>query len=71
MKNLKNPNFIKLAESYEIPAARVVERHELHKNIQTALDHNGPYLLEIVVKKEENVFPMIPAGSGVDEIRLA
>ena len=67
---LKNPDFIKIAEGYGIQGSRVIDKAELNKAILTMLEHDGPYLLEVVVEKQENVFPMIPAGAGVDEIRL-
>lgn len=67
---MTNPDFIKLAEAYSIPAKKVTEREELRNAIQTMLDSQGPYFLEVVVGKEDNVFPMVPAGAGVSEVIL-
>lgn len=68
--DMDNPDFIKLAEAFYVPAQRVEDRATLSDALQTMLDTNGPYFLEIVVEKEANVFPMIPTGYAVDEIRL-
>jgi acetolactate synthase-1/2/3 large subunit len=67
---MKNPNFVALTEAYNIPAKKVTERSELREAVQRMLAHQGPYLLEVVVEKEENVFPMVPTGAGVSEILL-
>ncbi len=67
---LNNPDFIALASAYGIQADRVTERKNLAGSIEDMLLHNGPYLLEVVVKKEENVFPMVPSGAGIGEILL-
>ncbi|MEM6814830.1 MAG: biosynthetic-type acetolactate synthase large subunit [Bacteroidota bacterium] len=67
---MNNPDFIKLAESYGIPASRVENRNELEKAFDQWLNHEGAGLLEVMVEKEENVFPMVPSGSCVSKIRL-
>lgn len=67
---MKNPNFVALTEAYNIPAKKITERHELRNAVREMLAHKGPYLLEVVVEKEENVFPMVPTGAGVAEILL-
>jgi len=67
---MTNPDFIKLAEAYSIPAKKVEKREELQSAIQEMLDHNGPYFLEAVVGKEDNVFPMVPAGGCVSDVLL-
>lgn len=67
---MKNPNFVALTEAYNIPAKKIMERHELRNAVKEMLAHQGPYLLEVVVEKEENVFPMVPTGAGVAEIIL-
>lgn len=67
---LVNPDFIKLSEGFRIPATRVSERSKLSEAIDTMLTHKGPYLLEVMVEKEGNVFPMVPAGAAVSEIML-
>ena len=67
---MKNPNFVALAEAYSIPAKKVAERKNLKSAIAEMLQTPGPYLLEAVVEKEDNVFPMVPTGAGVGEIIL-
>ncbi len=68
---LINPNFVKIAEGYSIPAKSINKREDLEGAIKTMLDHDGPYFLEVVVEKEGNVFPMIPTGAAVSECRLS
>lgn len=65
-----NPDFVAIAKGYYLSAAKVTERENLVDAIETMLQHEGPYLLEVVVEKEENVFPMIPSGDSVSNIRL-
>ena len=67
---LLNPDFITISKGYRIESRRVEKRDELNQSVKEMLDYNGPYLLEVCVNKEENVFPMIPTGSSVSDIRL-
>ena len=67
---MSNPDFVSLAKSYNIAADKVSERVNLSDAINNWLNSDGPSLLEVVVEKEENVFPMIPTGSSVSDIRL-
>ena len=67
---MTNPNFIKLAEAYSIPAEKVEKRERLRDAVQKMLDAQGPYFMEAIVETEENVFPMVPAGASVTDIRL-
>ena len=67
---MTNPDFVKIAEGYHIKSNRVSERGALQGAIQDMIDYQGPYFLEVVVEKEDNVFPMIPSGASVSEIRL-
>ncbi len=67
---MTNPNFVKIAEAYSIPARKVEKREELQSALKEMLDTNGPYFLEVVVGKEDNVFPMVPAGAGVADVLL-
>ncbi|WP_185865083.1 biosynthetic-type acetolactate synthase large subunit [Blattabacterium cuenoti] len=68
---LQNPDFVKIANAYNIAAKKVYKRENLQKSIKTALSNDKKsFLLEIIVETEENVFPMIPSGSSVEEIRL-
>jgi acetolactate synthase-1/2/3 large subunit len=65
-----NPDFVKIAEAYNIPAKKVESRDDLLKAINEMLESAGPYFLEVVVGKEDNVFPMVPAGAGVADVLL-
>jgi acetolactate synthase-1/2/3 large subunit len=65
-----NPNFVKLAEAYSIPASKVEHRKDLQSALKEMLDAKGPYFLEAVVGKEDNVFPMVPAGGCVSDVML-
>ncbi|MEO6537699.1 MAG: biosynthetic-type acetolactate synthase large subunit [Ferruginibacter sp.] len=68
--NIKSPDFVKVAEGYGIAAKKLIERKEMKKSLEEMLNHPGPYLLEVMVGKENNVFPMVPQGCSVSEIRL-
>jgi len=65
-----NPDFVVIAEGFSIPAKRVSERSELKDSLIEMLAAPGPYLLEVVIEKEANVFPMVEPGSSVSDIRL-
>jgi acetolactate synthase-1/2/3 large subunit len=67
---MQNPDFVKIASAYNIPAKKVEERKDLQSAIREMLDAKGPYFLEVVVGKEDNVFPMVPAGQGVADVLL-
>lgn len=67
---LVNPNFIKIADAYNIPGIKVIKRDQLSISVEKMFNYNGAFLLEVVVEKEYNVFPMIPSGAAVNEIRL-
>jgi acetolactate synthase-1/2/3 large subunit len=66
-----NPDFVKIAEGYFIDAKRVTKREELGKAVDEMMASDKPYFLEVCVEKEDNVFPMIPSGASVSEIRLS
>jgi acetolactate synthase-1/2/3 large subunit len=68
---LDNPDFQKIAEAYGFKASKVDGRADLRGAIADMFLHDGPYFLEVVVEKEENVFPMVPSGCSVEEIRLS
>lgn len=68
--DMHSPDFIKLADAYDIPGKQVEKQEDLDTAIEEMLAHNGPYLLEVIVEKEDNVFPMITSGSAVDEVIL-
>lgn len=65
-----NPDFQVIAQGYGVKAKKISVREELKKSLKEMLDHDGAYLLEVMVGKENNVFPMVPAGAAVAEIRL-
>ena len=67
---LQNPDFITIAKGFGIPGHTVSDRADLSASLDTLLDSKTPYLLEIVCEKEGNVFPMVPAGTCVTNVRL-
>ncbi len=69
--NIDSPDFVALAKAYNIDAQKIEDRKNLNEGLRTMLDKKGPYLLEIIVGKENNVFPMVPQGCSVSEIRLS
>jgi acetolactate synthase-1/2/3 large subunit len=66
-----NPDFVKIAEGYFIDAKRITKRADLGKAVDEMMASDKPYFLEVCVEKEDNVFPMIPSGASVSEIRLS
>ncbi|NPD45874.1 biosynthetic-type acetolactate synthase large subunit [Lentimicrobium sp. S6] len=68
--DMHSPDFVKVADAYEIPGQKVENQDDLDAAIAEMLACDGPYLLEVVVEKEDNVFPMITSGSAVDEVIL-
>ncbi|MCL1666294.1 biosynthetic-type acetolactate synthase large subunit [Elizabethkingia ursingii] len=68
--NITSPNFVVLAGAYGIHGNSVKVRADLKAALKTMLEHKGSYLLEVMVGKENNVFPMVPQGCSVAEIRL-
>lgn len=67
---MTNPDFVKVAEGFGIQAFKVDARENLNEAIDRFLSVEGPIFLEAVVEKEENVFPMIPTGASVSDIKL-
>ena len=67
---MSNPDFVAIAKGYHIEAKRVSKREELATAIQEMMTSKEAYFLEVCVEKEDNVFPMIPSGASVSEIRL-
>lgn len=67
---MTNPDFVKIAEGYGIKARKVSERDDLEGALKELLESETSFFLEVVVEMEENVFPMIPSGSSVSDIRL-
>ena len=64
-----NPDFVKLAEAYGIAGIRVTEKGQVADAIQQAMEIPGPVVIDFVVKEDENVYPMIPAGESVNEMK--
>ena len=65
-----NPNFVAIAQGYYIEAKKVTKRENLAAAVKEMIDSDGPYFLEVCVEKEGNVFPMVPSGASVSDIRL-
>jgi acetolactate synthase-1/2/3 large subunit len=61
---------VQVAKGYSIPGQSVNKRENLKGALKAMLDHDGAYLLEVMVGKENNVFPMVPQGRGVAEVVL-
>jgi acetolactate synthase-1/2/3 large subunit len=68
--DITSPDFIQLAKAYSINGKSVSKREELKNSVHEMLNHKGCYLLEVMVGKENNVFPMVPQGKGVSEVVL-
>ena len=64
---LKNPDFVKLAEAYDILGLRVTDKHQVESAIYKAIDHPGPVVIDFQVHGEENLFPMVPPGAALQE----
>jgi|AntDryMetagUQ255_1029468.scaffolds.fasta_scaffold00416_1 acetolactate synthase-1/2/3 large subunit len=69
--DIASPDYVMVAKGYGISGDKVAEREKLQWALKTMLGHDGSYLLEVMVDKEDNVFPMIPQGCSVSEIRLS
>lgn len=67
---ISGPNFVKLAEAYGIPAASVSDRKALEPAMKAMFADKGPYLLEVKIEQEDNIFPMVPAGGNVSNCLL-
>lgn len=65
-----NPDFVQIAKGYFIEAKRVDNREDMNAAVEEMMRSDKPYLLEVCVEKENNVFPMIPSGASVSDIRL-
>jgi len=68
--NITSPDFVQVAKGYGIAGQSISRREDLKSALQAMLNHKGSYLLEVMVGKENNVFPMVPQGCSVAEIRL-
>ena len=68
--DIASPDYVMVAKAYGIEGAKVEHRKDLANALKTMIQHKGSYLLEVMVGKENNVFPMVPQGCSVSEIRL-
>ena len=68
--DIASPDYVTVASGYRIAGKRVEARAELKQTLQQMLEHPGSFLLEVMVSKENNIFPMVPQGCSVAEIRL-
>ena len=66
-----NPDFVTIAKGYHIKAQRVSQREDLAAAVSEMLESPDAYFLEVCVEKEDNVFPMIPSGASVSDVRLS
>ncbi len=67
---MTNPDFVAIAKGYSIPAEKVTKREDLKEAVEKMINTDGPYFLEVCVEKEGKVFPMIPTGASVSDVRL-
>lgn len=67
---LSNPDFVAIAKGYYVDAKRVTKREELASAVEEMMQSKEAYFLEVCVEKEDNVFPMVPSGASVSDIRL-
>jgi acetolactate synthase-1/2/3 large subunit len=68
--DIQSPDFVALAAAYRIPGKCIAERADLQGALKEMIESKGSFLLEVMVTKENNVFPMVPQGCSVSEIRL-
>lgn len=68
--DIQSPDFVQVAKGFGIPGKSINQRADLKQSLEELLKHDGSYLLEVMVGKENNVFPMVPQGRGVAEIVL-
>lgn len=68
--DIESPDYVALAAAYKIKGKSISERGDIYSSLKEMLEYKGSYLLEVMVTKENNVFPMVPQGCSVSEIRL-
>ena len=68
---MTNPDFVTIAKGYHIEAKKVIKREELSDAIKAMMESKDAYFIEVCVEKEDNVFPMIPSGASVSDVRLS
>ncbi|MPT36642.1 MAG: acetolactate synthase large subunit, partial [Flavobacterium sp.] len=65
---IESPDYVQVARGYKIPGKRVEKREDLQNALEQMFHHKGSYLLEVVVGRENNIFPMVPQGKSVSEV---
>ncbi|HLV09400.1 MAG TPA: thiamine pyrophosphate-dependent enzyme, partial [Halanaerobiales bacterium] len=65
---LKNPDFAKLAEAFGIYGLVIDKKEDVKSSLRKAFKHDGPVVLDVRVDQNENVYPMVPAGAGINEM---
>jgi acetolactate synthase-1/2/3 large subunit len=65
---LPSVDFVKIAQAYGIDGMRVETRDEVRPALRAAIDADGPFVLDFRIEREENVFPMVPAGAAINEM---
>jgi len=68
---MSNPNFIKIAEGYGMETQKVSKREDLAEAVEKMMRSKKAYFLEVIIEQEDNVFPMIPTGASVSDVRLS
>jgi acetolactate synthase-1/2/3 large subunit len=68
--DIASPDYVMVAKGYGIEGRKISQREELIPALKAMLEHKGSYMLEVMVGKENNVFPMVPQGCSVSEVRL-
>lgn len=68
--SMLSPDFVRVADAYGIAGKKITQHEEILPAIKKMRAYKGPYLLEVEVEPEDNIFPMIPAGASVEEVRL-
>ena len=67
---LTNPDFVTIAKGFGVAGKTISQPEELRAGVTEMLAHDGPFLLHVKVAKEDNVFPMVPAGKSIAEVAL-
>ena len=64
---LKNPDFVKIAEAYDILGIRVTDKYMVESAVYRAMEHPGPVVIDFQVQEDENIYPMVPPGAALQE----
>jgi acetolactate synthase-1/2/3 large subunit len=67
---MKNPNFSKMAEAFGVRGIRCDDKNDVEKTVKEMLAHKGPVVVDFYVEPNEHVYPMVPAGKGLHEMKL-